>query len=174
MGLSGRNLDFILSKSPAGINKHKDMSELTIRQAKTEDAGEIARLSEQLGYPSSIEQVQRRIDSIINSQQDKVFVAVSGDSDVVGWIHVFAAMRLESEAFAEIGGIVVDSSYRNRGIGKTLLECAEQWAAQKDLTKMRVRSRISRNEAHCFYKSCGFMQSKTQHVFDKSLENRSR
>jgi GNAT superfamily N-acetyltransferase len=150
------------------------MSELTIRQVKTEDAGEIERLSEQLGYPSSIDQVQCRIDSIINSQQDKVFVAVSGNNVVVGWIHVFVAIRLESEPSAEIGGVVVDSNYRNRGVGKTLLEHAERWAAQKDLTKLRVRGRTSRDEAHCFYKSCGFTQSKTQYVFDKSLESGNR
>lgn len=148
------------------------MSELTIRQVKTEDAGEIARLSEQLGYPNSIEQVQRRIDWIIDSRQDEVFVAVSGDTLVVGWIHVFAARRLESGLFAEIGGIIVDSNYRNRGIGKTLLEHAERWAAKKNLTKLRVRSRTSRGDAHRFFKSFGFTQSKTQHVFDKSLENR--
>ena len=147
------------------------MSEVTIRQVKTEDAGEIVRLSEQLGYPSSLEQVQRRIGQIIDSQQDQVFVAVSGNGDVVGWIHVFAVVRLESEPFAEIGGIVVDSGYRNRGIGKALLGSAEEWTAQKNLTKLRVRSRTSRDEAHCFFKNFGFTQSKTQNIFDKLIRS---
>jgi N-acetylglutamate synthase-like GNAT family acetyltransferase len=150
------------------------MSEVTIRQMKAEDSEKIAQLSKQLGYPASPEQMQSRISCIIDSQQDRVFVAVSEDSVVVGWIHVFATMRLESEPFAEIGGIVVDSNYRNRGIGKSLIECAEQWAAQKNLTKLRVRSRTSRNSAHCFFKISGFIQSKTQHVFDKPLENKEQ
>jgi N-acetylglutamate synthase-like GNAT family acetyltransferase len=119
-------------KLPIEINKHKDMSEVTIRQVRTEDAEEVAKLSEQLGYPSSLEQMKRRIDSMINLQQEKVFVAVSKDGVVIGWIHVFTAMRVESKSFAEIGGIVVDSEYRNRGIGKKLLKQAEGWAAQKN------------------------------------------
>jgi GNAT superfamily N-acetyltransferase len=108
------------------------MSEVTIRQVKTENAGEVARLSEQLGYPCSPEQMRCRIEQMIESQQDKVFVAVFEDDLVVGWIYVFTVMRLESEPFAEIGGIVVDSEYRNRGIDKKLLKQAEGWAAQKN------------------------------------------
>ena len=145
------------------------MSEVTVRQVRAEDAEYIMRLSEQLGYPSSLEQMQRRIDLIIDSQQDQVFVAVSEDRTVVGWIHVFVTMRLESEPFAEIGGIIVDSDYRDRGIGKILMEHVEDWAENKNLTKLRVRSRTSRDNAHRFFKSYGFTQSKTQHIFDKPL-----
>jgi N-acetylglutamate synthase-like GNAT family acetyltransferase len=145
------------------------MSEVTIRQVEAEDIREISRLSEQLGYPSSPEQMRCRVEQIIESQQDKVFIAVSEDGAVVGWIHVFAAMRLESEPFAEIGGIIVDSEYRSHGIGKKLLESAEDWAAQKNLTKLRVRSRTSRDNAHRFFRSFGFVQSKTQHIFDKTI-----
>ncbi len=108
---------------------------------------------------------------MIDSRQDKVFVAVSVDGAVIGWIHVFATVRLESELFAEMGGIVVDSDYRNRGIGKKLLEYAEQWATQKNLTKLRVRSHTSRDGSHCFFKSFGFTQSKTQHIFDKTINS---
>ena len=144
---------------------------MTIRQVKAEDAGEIARLAEQLGYPSSLERVRHRIGSIINSQQDRVFVAVSEDGVVVGWIHIFASMRLESEPFAEIGGLIVGSEYRSHGIGRKLLEHTEDWAAEKNFTKLRVRSRVSRGEAHRFFRNFGFVQSKIQYIFDKSLEN---
>lgn len=157
-------------KSQVETDKHKDMSEVTIRRMKTEDAGDVARLAEQLGYPNSLEQVRHRIGSIIDSQQDEAFIAVSEDGVVAGWIHVFAAMRLESEPFAEIGGIIIDSEYRSRGIGKKLLEHAENWAARNYLTKLRVRSRISRKDAHRFFRSFGFVQSKTQHIFDKPLK----
>lgn len=150
------------------------MSQVTIRQVKAEDAEDIARLSEQLGYPATPEQMHRRIIEMLSSQHDKVFVAISLDGAVVGWIHVFAAMRLESEPFAEIGGIVVDSDHRNQGIGKKLLARTEQWAVKKNLTRLRVRSRTSRDEAHRFFKNFGFTQSKTQQIFDKPLGNRKR
>lgn len=146
------------------------MSVVTIRKAKTEDAGEIARLSVQLGYPATTEQVHQRISRTANSQQDQVFVAVSEDDKVVGWIHVLVTMRLESEPFAEIGGIVVDADHRNQGIGKSLLRRTEHWATEKDLGRLRVRSRTSRDEAHRFFCGFGFKQLKIQHIFDKPVE----
>jgi N-acetylglutamate synthase-like GNAT family acetyltransferase len=142
------------------------MSQATIRTAETKDAGEIARLSEQLGYPAVIEKVRRRISKIADSKQDEVFVTADEDGRVVGWIHVFDALRLESEPFAEIGGIIVDADCRNQGIGKSLLIRAEDWAKEKGLSRLRVRSRDSRDEAHRFFCGFGFTKSKTQQIFD--------
>jgi len=109
--------------------------QIKIRDVRSVDAEAISYLSEQLGYPTSSEEVYSRIHKIVESPQDQSFVATSQDEQVVGWIHVFATMRLESEPFAEIGGIIVAESYQNRGIGKALLKRAQDWAVslEKDI-----------------------------------------
>ncbi len=42
-------------------------------------------------------------------------VAEDKDKNVIGWIHVFIAVRIESETFAEIGGLVVNENIRGYG-----------------------------------------------------------
>ncbi|MBD1556103.1 GNAT family N-acetyltransferase [Vibrio sp. S9_S30] len=43
---------------------------------------------------------------------------------IAGWLHCFQALRLASESYYEIGGIVVCPSARQLGIGKSLIEHA--------------------------------------------------
>lgn len=145
------------------------MPEIIIREAKLEDAGGIAQLSDELGYPTTLEDVRLSISQIIESQQNQSFVALSLDETVIGWIHVFVTIRLTSEPFAEIGGIVVAETHQRRGIGKALLANAKKWAQTNGLTKLRVRSQTSRNDAHRFFINNGFQLSKNQTVFDKPL-----
>lgn len=87
---------------------------------------------------------------------------------IVGLIHIFLARRIESEPFAELGGLVVAESHRRRGIGRRLLARAEEWSAGCGVAKLRVRVRSDRNEACTFYRNLGFMKAKEQGVFDKS------
>ncbi|NQY93459.1 MAG: GNAT family N-acetyltransferase, partial [Campylobacteraceae bacterium] len=83
---------------------------------------------------------------------------------IQGWIHFFIANRVASESFVEIGGLVVDSSVRREGIGKSLVEFVKHWAI-KNKYKVKVRCNTKREETHIFYDSLGFENKKTQHVF---------
>ena len=140
----------------------------TIRPASIDDAHSIASLSRQLGYPASKADLEDRLASLLSDPDHAVFVALLG-TVVVGWIHVFVAHRVESETFAEIGGFVVDQRCRRRRIGRVLLAVAEDWAKEKAVRKLRVRSRSEREDARGFYESLGFTAIKEQRVFDKQL-----
>lgn len=144
------------------------MDAITVRAASNEDAPDISDLTSQLGCQSSIQESSRRLASISGSRNHAVFVACIGDS-VIGWIHVFHALRLGSDHFAEIGGLVVSNEYRRRGVGKRLLSSAEEWAIVQGVSKIRVRSSFSRLEAHSFYKQLGFSAVKQQQVVDKPI-----
>ena len=143
--------------------------DIEIRNARMSDAEAIARLSDQLGYPTSIRQSERRLVAVLSSSDHAVLVACL-HATVVGWIHVFRAPRIESEPFAEIGGFVVAESHRRRGIGRCLLAAAEKWALESGFKKLRVRSRSDRNDARRFYENLGFAMYKEQRVFDKPLK----
>lgn len=90
------------------------------------------------------------------------------DDQVVGWVHVFLAQRIESEPFAELGGLVVAESHRRHGIGGRLLGRAEEWSVGCGAAKLRVRVRYGRDKARTFYQNLGFTLEKEQGVFDKS------
>jgi len=144
-------------------------SRIALRTAGPHDAEEIARLATQLGYPPSPEEIRARIERVMAEKLGRIIAAVDDSGAVLGWTHVFVAYRIESEPFAEIGGLVVDESHRNRGIGRILLEEAEKWAAASGVSTLRVRSNMIRRDAHRFYERAGYSCSKTQGVFDKRL-----
>lgn len=141
----------------------------TIRRATPDDAAAVAALSRQLGYTASTQQSRDRLLTILELNDHAVFVASLPDGPVIAWIHVFLAMRIESQTFAELGGLVVDDKRRGHGVGKGLLDEAETWTRIHGVEKLRVRSRSSRDDAHAFYTGVGFSTTKEQRVYDKPL-----
>jgi GNAT superfamily N-acetyltransferase len=139
-----------------------------IRGAIPADTEALARLSHELGYPSDAGAVARRLRRVLAAPDHQALVAVRADGSVVGWIHVFAALHIESDPFAEIGGLVVASTHRGLGIGAALQAAAESWARDQGLRSIRVRSRVERRRTHAFYESGGFERLKTQIVFEKT------
>ncbi len=138
---------------------------MKIRGATSTDIERIAELSGELGYPARVEDVGRRLPAIAIADDHAVYVAEAEDGSVVGWIHVFAAMRLESEPFAELGGLVVAEDHRGRGVGRLLCERTGRWARDHGFGALRVRTRAEREAAHRFYERVGFRLVKAQKVF---------
>lgn len=140
-----------------------------IRQAVLEDTASIAILSGQMGYVPDESAVRNRLTEILQDQGDCVFVAVF-EGTVVGWIHGFYTRRIESDAFVEIGGMVVGQQYRQKGIGRGLVDKVLNWAKTKNSQKLRVRCNTIRTETHIFYEKLGFKCSKSQKIFDITVD----
>jgi GNAT superfamily N-acetyltransferase len=151
-----------------GIGTHH-MATVSMRNAVFEDAAALADLSTTLGYPAATKDVQERLLPIMTSEDNCVLVVCTGDGSVVAWVHVFLTLRVESDKFAEIGGLVVAEGQRGQGIGGRLMAAAEHWAIGHGVYRMRVRSRSSRSAAHGFYRDLGFTRIKEQEVFEKTL-----
>jgi GNAT superfamily N-acetyltransferase len=146
------------------------MEAVEIRTATINDAAAIAELSRQLGYPSSLEETTERLQALVQTGDHAVFVACLGNDFVVGWLHVFRALRVESDPFCELGGFVVAEPQRGEGIGRALLEAVESWSTEHGVLRLRVRTRHEREGAHRFYRHQGFTKTKDQRVYDKRLE----
>ena len=136
-----------------------------IREISEKDAESVATLSTQLGYESDIKQTSARIKRINNSSENCAFVALV-DGKLVGWIHGFYTLRIESDPFIEIGGLIVDENYRNLKIGKQLIENINLWAKKHQVKKLKVRCNIKRTESHKFYERLGFKENKRQIAFE--------
>jgi GNAT superfamily N-acetyltransferase len=142
--------------------------EVQIRSARADDAGELARLTSQLGYPTEPEVMRCRLERILSSPTDRLLVA-PGSQGLLGWIHGFRVQLLESEYRVEIGGLIVDEGARRRGIGRRLVEALEAWARDQGVAELGVRCRVEREESHRFYESLGLKPTKTQRVFRKRV-----
>ena len=146
------------------------MSGITIRTADPDDAAVIGKLVAQLGYADiTIESSRRRLVQILDRADHAVFVASTGGRTVAGFLHICVVETLEHEPRGEIRSLSVDQKHRSAGIGAQLVERAEQWAKERQLPRIRVRSNVLRDRARTFYERHGYVVSKTQNVFDKTL-----
>jgi GNAT superfamily N-acetyltransferase len=145
-----------------------DPADIRIREMTPLDAPEAALLSGELGYPVALDSMRRRIEYLMTQADHAIFVA-SYREGVAGWISVAISHHLCVESRAEITALVVSSGMRSRGIGRLLVERAEQWAGSRGLDEMLVRSRVSREDAHRFYLREGYERTKTSAVFTKHL-----
>jgi GNAT superfamily N-acetyltransferase len=82
-----------------------------------------------LSYKSEEEEVAWRMAGMRDSADHAVFVAQTRDDDIAGWIGVFIRRCVEANARAKLSGLVVDRKVRPLGIGRQLLERAEEWRA---------------------------------------------
>src|SRR5262249_24487989 len=127
---------------------------MRIRPVEPSDAPEVARLSTQLGYPSTADQVARRLAVLATKSENAVLVA-EGEGRLDGWISVVGRHQVESDPDAVIEGLVVDEAIRRTGVGRALLGAAESWARAHRYGSVRVRSNTIRVDARRFYESLG-------------------
>ena len=93
---------------------------MVVRPMTARDSREVASLSNQLGYPSSASDIEKRLGTMTQGADFGAFVAEATDGRVVGWIHVYIVRLVEADAYAEIGGLVVDANsrcWRNKSNG---------------------------------------------------------
>jgi len=152
-----------LASDPQGIVS------ITIRAATLGDAAALAELSTQLGYPTTADDARRRMARIGANAENVVLVAMLPDGRVIGWLHMYLCCLVESDLYAEIGGLVVDHRHRGSGAGSLLVQHAEQWARSKNCNTVNVRSNVIREGAHAFYLHLDYKIAKTQQAFRKVL-----
>jgi len=143
--------------------------DIKIRPLLPSDAALAASLSAELGYPVAAEVMERRIRLFSALEKHALFGACLHDQ-LIAWIDVGIVYHLQAEPYGEIGGLVVSKKHHGSGIGKALVEAAEQWITSQGVTQVLVRSQIAREGVHAFYLRQGFTRTKTSAVFMKSIE----
>ena len=122
---------------------------MIIRSAKLEDIESIVSLSQELGYDPSFEGIKNKIIKFSSNEDQEIYVAEI--NEVVGWIHISLVEPLESNAFVELRGIVVNKDHRRKGIGTELIKIAGKWGIEKGFCRIRIRTNIKRLETREYY-----------------------
>lgn len=142
-------------------------NKITVRECALTDCENIYLLNKNdLGYDFPIEKTAKRLEMILGSNKDKIFVAEYGGK-VIGYIHACDYDVIYGPSMKNILGLAVDSHYRKLGAGKALLTAAENWAKETGSAGVRLCSGAQRKGAHEFYKRCGYICSKEQLNFKK-------
>lgn len=158
-------LDYCYGTNDTTGGKYKMIN---IRQVTIDDAGDVCRICcDDLGYRCDKTLVRERI-SQLDPEREAVFVAVDDDK-VIGYIHVEKYNTLYFETMVNVLGIAVSLAFRRQGVGRALINRAEKWAEEKEITLMRLNSGIGRRDAHKFYRKLGYGSEKEQIRFIKRL-----
>ncbi|MGB0427775.1 MAG: GNAT family N-acetyltransferase, partial [Flavobacteriales bacterium] len=71
----------------------------------------------------------------------------------------------EKNKRANIGIIAIDHSTRGKGVGKLLMQAADDWAFQNNYATIQVITQ-GENEGACrFYEACGFEQEQLDYFY---------
>ena len=131
-------------------------SAVRIRDANPDDAGSIARLLEQLGYPSTSKEVSARLLRLTDLGSAIVHVAeVRGQPVGVITCHVFPSIHATTPT-AWLTTLVIDRDFAGQGIGTALTGSAESWARSRGASRIVVTSGNHRAGAHAFYEHLGY------------------
>lgn len=140
---------------------------IMIRTAKVEDFESIYSLNRDgLGYEFDMEMTRKRLKSILENPNNRIFIAES-DGSVIGYVHAADYDCTYSEPLKNILAIAVDGGKRGLGAGRGLLNAVEIWAKETGAAGIRLVSSFGRDNAHQFYLACGYAHRKNQKNFIK-------
>jgi GNAT superfamily N-acetyltransferase len=142
---------------------------ISVCEAKIENAAEISGLTTELGYTANEESTKEWLSYLLDSEKHGVLIALNELNVVYGWIVIEKRISLEAGFKAEITGLIVGEKFRRFGVGKKLISAAIHWAKGENLTKVVVRSNVQREESHVFYRNIGFKFKKTAHNYEISI-----
>ncbi|MDV4150180.1 GNAT family N-acetyltransferase [Clostridium sp. AL.422] len=110
----------------------------------------------ELGYNVSIEDFQNRIMQMQKEGNYFIFVALE-NNQVVGFIGIQISLAFEIPGrIMRIIALAVSEKYQKKGIGRRLIQEAEEYGKTKQVTTILLNSGLSRKGAHQFYEKQGF------------------
>lgn len=117
-----------------------------IRQLQDEDIGEWFRLRKLLWDESTDEEQKIEMSDIYNHPETQlVLVAEKDGGSLIGFLEASIRPFVEdchSDHVGYLEGWFVDESFRQSGVGRRLVEAAENWARDKGCQEMASDSEI--------------------------------
>ena len=154
--------------------------EFTIRPGRREDAAEAALLWMQSARehtahdrvyetaPGAEKTMRRFLADVANSGYSFLFVATAGDR-TVGFIS--GELRQGSPTFlpktwASVDDVFVEPEYRNRGMGRALLQSVKSWAQERGADGISLQVAAANSRGRKFYEDLGFREISVYQVFE--------
>lgn len=143
--------------------------EIEIRKLQQTDYDDIVGLMGELGYPTTLEEITKRFETLQADSNYQALVAIR-ENQILGFAGLCKALAYEfSGTYVRLLAFVVSSNVRKTGIGKLLLKACENWAIEQGAGFITLNSgnREERQSAHNFYKNSGYIGKSTG--FSKKL-----
>lgn len=144
------------------------MPKLSIRAMQNGDVSALEPLLRQLGYDLEPDEIARRLAIVMEAPGHSLDVA-ERDNRIVGFIHFYARAAIEKPPEVIVQALVVDDRLRGGGIGRRLMQRAEDWAAANGYPSVALGTQTRRDDAHAFYERLGYRVAATSHLMRKDV-----
>lgn len=132
------------------------MTTLEIRPTRMADASALARLMEQLGYPTAAVEMEARLTGLLAHSDYQTLVA-ERNGHIVGMIGVHLGRYYEKNGvYGQIVALVVSQAHQGQHIGSALVAEGERWLQTRGVQTVIVNSGTYRQAAHRFYEHLGY------------------
>lgn len=142
---------------------------LSFRSAQTSDLEKVCQLSQseeelffmfpKADYPLSVEQLQ----TVVENRSDSTVILL--DNEIVGFANFYEVKTNES---CSIGNVIVSSHFRNKGIGKYLIETMESIALKKyNVREMHISCFNTNTKGILLYSKLGYFPYEVEERLDK-------
>jgi GNAT superfamily N-acetyltransferase len=155
-------------------------TDFTIRAGRKDDATEAARLwmrsaEEHTAHdriyetaPGAEKTMRRFLVDVANSGYSFLFVVAAGDR-TVGFIS--GELRQGSPTFlprtwASVDDVFVEPEYRNRGMGRALLQSVRDWAQERGADGISLQVAAANARGRKFYEDLGFREISVYQVLE--------
>jgi GNAT superfamily N-acetyltransferase len=129
-----------------------------IRDAKPSDAQRLVELIQELGHEITGKQVRKNLAALKKSGETPLVAAL--DKRVVGMCGISRRVVIHRPApLGRITALVVAKEAQGEGIGRMLVNAAEEWMRKKGCQLVEVTSNDRRAAAHAFYRHLGYERS---------------
>lgn len=132
---------------------------MKIRKIILNDLDDVFKLLNQL-YENKIKYEKfKEIYKIKLEDKNSYYIVAIENDKIIGVLTSELQTKLhraKKQSFIE--DLIVDENYRNRGIGKALLQNAIDYAKENDCEVIELTSYIKNENAHRFYLSNGFIK----------------
>jgi len=145
-------------KRAALAPRAKPKPKLGIRNAKPSDAARLVELIDELGHEIDEKRVRKNLAALKKTSETPL-VATLGNQ-VVGMCGVGRRVVIHRPApLGRITALVVTKDAQGHGIGRLLVDAAENWMRKEGCQLVEVTSNDRRTEAHAFYRHLGYERS---------------
>ena len=121
-----------------------------------EDSAAVSTLLDELGYTVSIRQATEQVTELGKTGADPIFLALA-DGKILGLLALHLSRMLQYPSpIVRVTALVVDRRARRRGVGKLLMQHAEQVGSAAGCEFVELTSAMDRAEAHAFYRNIGY------------------
>jgi GNAT superfamily N-acetyltransferase len=146
--------------APRPLPKHKPKPKpkLKIRDAKPSDSARLTELIRELGHEIDEKQVRKNLAALKKSGETPIVATL--DKNIVGMCGVGSRIVIHRPApLGRITALVVTKEAQRHGIGRELVEAAENWMRRHGCQLVEVTSNDRRTAAHAFYRHMGYERS---------------